>query len=131
MHNSQNQGQGQAPTPLPVAEPQSQPQSLDGEEEDELIAKAHKLMDNITSAPDNPKPIVLHALATILEKQELRYMEDNGYSSFNVGRLGSLIRENDEFFELISRKFLSETRYTTSIQAVAARLLLCCSLTWI
>ncbi|KAJ1385236.1 WD40/YVTN repeat-like-containing domain superfamily [Sesbania bispinosa] len=32
----------------------------------------------------------------------------------NIGRLGSLIRENDEFFELISSKFLSETRYTTS-----------------
>ncbi|KAI4316244.1 hypothetical protein L6164_024242 [Bauhinia variegata] len=144
-NSNQNQGQDQVPPPLPVAESQSQPQSLDGEEEDEskkeeeeFIAKAHKLMDKITSAPDNPKPTVLHALATILEKQELRYLEDNGYSSssnarasHNVGRLGSLIRENDDFFELISSKFLSETRYSTSIQAAAARVLLSCSLTWI
>lgn len=40
-------------------------------------------------------------------------------------------QENDEFFELISSKFLSETRYSTSIRAAAGRLLLCCSLTWI
>ncbi|XP_027354388.1 DDB1- and CUL4-associated factor homolog 1 isoform X2 [Abrus precatorius] len=107
-------------------------------EEEELIAKVNKLMENITSAPDNPKPTVLHALASILETQESRYMEENGYSSSStaraahiIGRLGGLIRENDEFFELISSKFLSETRYSTSIQAAAARLLLCCSLTWI
>ncbi|KAK7351425.1 hypothetical protein VNO77_10883 [Canavalia gladiata] len=107
-------------------------------EEDELIAKVNKLIEKITSAPDNPKPTVLHALASILETQESRYMEENGYSSSSnaraahiIGRLGGLIRENDEFFELISSRFLSETRYSTSIQAAATRLLLCCSLTWI
>lgn len=41
-----------------------------------------------------------------------------------------LCQENDEFFELISSKFLSDTRYSSSIQAAAARLLLSCSLTW-
>jgi len=41
------------------------------------------------------------------------------------------LQENDEFFELISSKFLLETRYSTSIQAASGRLLLCCSLTWI
>lgn len=41
------------------------------------------------------------------------------------------LQENDEFFELISSKFLSESRYSTSIQAAAARLILSCSLTWI
>ncbi|KAL5144994.1 DDB1- and CUL4-associated factor 1 [Glycine soja] len=107
-------------------------------EEEELIAKVNKLMEKITSAPDNPNATVLHALASILEVQESRYMEENGHSSSStaraahiIGRLGGLIRENDEFFELISSKFLLETRYSTSIQAASGRLLLCCSLTWI
>lgn len=107
-------------------------------EEKELIAKVNKLMDKITSSPDNPKPTVLHALASILETQESRYMDENGHSSstnaraaHNIGRLGSIIRENDDFFELISLKFLSENRYSTSVKAAASRLLLCCSLTWI
>lgn len=43
-------------------------------EEKELIAKVNKLMDKITSSPDNPKPTVLHALASILETQESRYV---------------------------------------------------------
>ncbi|XP_048228227.1 DDB1- and CUL4-associated factor homolog 1 isoform X2 [Ricinus communis] len=107
-------------------------------EEEELMDKAQKLMDRITSSPDNPNPTVLHALSSLLEAQESLYMEKNGYSSFNnsrashnIGRLGNLVRENDEFFDLISTKFLSETRYSTSVQAAAARLLMSCSLTWI
>lgn len=44
---------------------------------------------------------------------------------------GSYAQENDDFFELISSKFLSDTRYPPSIQAASARLLLSCSLTWI
>ncbi|KAE9609201.1 putative transcription factor WD40-like family [Lupinus albus] len=107
-------------------------------EEEELVAKVNKLMDKITASPDNPKPTVLHALASILETQESRYMEENDHSSssngraaHSIGRLGSIIRENDEFFELISSKFLSESRYSTSVQVASARLLLCCSLTWI
>lgn len=43
----------------------------------------------------------------------------------------SLSQEYDDFFELISSKYLSDTRYTASVQAAAARLLLSCSLTWI
>lgn len=43
-------------------------------EDDELVAKVNKLMEKITSAPDNPQPTVLHALATILETQESRYV---------------------------------------------------------
>lgn len=74
--------QNQAPPPPPVAESQSQPQPQEGagEEEDaskkeegELVSKALSLMEKITSAPDNPKPTVLHALASILETQEFRY----------------------------------------------------------
>lgn len=48
------------------------------EEEDsqkeEVIAKVNKLMEKITSAPDNPNATVLHSLASILEAQESRYV---------------------------------------------------------
>ncbi|KAL2489862.1 DDB1- and CUL4-associated factor-like protein 1 [Forsythia ovata] len=110
------------------------------QEDDEneiLIAKAQALIDKITSNPENPNPNALHALSTILEAQESRYMEEtghlstnNGRSSHNVGRLGNLIRDNDEFFELISSKFLVETTYSVPVQAAAMRLLFDCSLTW-
>ncbi|KAG9131571.1 hypothetical protein Leryth_015130 [Lithospermum erythrorhizon] len=116
---------------------ESNNEEADNEDEGEvLIAKANSLMDKITSSVDNPNPIVLHALASILETQESRYKEENtsslnnGRSTHNIGRLGNLIRENDEFFELISSTFLSESRYSESVQAGAARLLFSCSLTW-
>ncbi|KAK9000889.1 hypothetical protein V6N11_081371 [Hibiscus sabdariffa] len=106
-------------------------------EDDELMAKAQALMEKTTASPDNPNPTVLHALASLLETQEslFRFLEENGpssngRSSHNVGQLGNLIRENDEFFDLISSKFLSESRYSTTVQAAAARLLLSCSVTW-
>ncbi|XP_031255133.1 DDB1- and CUL4-associated factor homolog 1-like [Pistacia vera] len=109
-------------------------------EEEELMAKAQRLMEKITASSDNPNPTLLHALASLLEIQESLFLQDNGYStsnahsaraSHNIGRLGNLLRENDDFFELISSKFFSESRYSTSVQAAAARLLLSCSLTWI
>nr|XP_043627546.1 DDB1- and CUL4-associated factor homolog 1 [Erigeron canadensis] len=106
-------------------------------EDEILIVKAQGLIDKITSSPDNPKHDVLHALASILETQEARYMQEtdhisvnNGRASHNIGRLGNLIRDNDEFFELISVKFLSETRYSVAVQAASLRLLFSCSLTW-
>lgn len=45
------------------------------QEEDEnevLIAKAQGLIDKITANPENPSPIVLHALSSLLETQESR-----------------------------------------------------------
>ncbi|KAK3034786.1 hypothetical protein RJ639_034386 [Escallonia herrerae] len=124
-----------AVAPPPAAEDEEE-QGSNGEEEI-LLAKLQSLMDKITLSPDNPNPVVLHALASILETHESRYMKESGYSSPNndrashsIGRLGSAIRENDEFFELISLKFLSESRYPLSVQAAAVRLLFCCSLTW-
>ncbi|XP_076959228.1 DDB1- and CUL4-associated factor homolog 1-like [Bidens hawaiensis] len=106
-------------------------------EDEILIVKAQGLIDKITAAPDSPRPNIIHALASILETQEARYMEEtghasvnNGRASHNIGRLGNLLRDNDEFFELISVKFLSETRYSISVQAAALRLLFSCSLTW-
>ncbi|XP_044463787.1 DDB1- and CUL4-associated factor homolog 1 [Mangifera indica] len=109
-------------------------------EEEELMAKAQRLMEKITSSADNPNPKLLHALASLFEIQESLFLQENGFStsnahsaraSHNIGRLGNILRENDDFFELISSKFLSESRYSTSVQAAAARLLLSCSITWI
>lgn len=111
--------------------------AAEDDEDENLLVKAQNLMDKITSSPDNPNPNVLHALASILETQELRYMEDTGHSSpnngrtsHNIGRLGNSVRENDDFFELISSKFLSESSYPISVQAASVRLLFSCSLTW-
>ncbi|KAK4756656.1 hypothetical protein SAY87_006783 [Trapa incisa] len=123
-----------------ASEQAHQPEAGDGveaEEEDLLVAKAQSFIDRITAAADNPSPTVLHALATLLESQESQYMEqhdhtsNNARASYTIGRLGNLVRENDEFFELVSSKFLSESRYSTSVQAAAARVLLSCSLTWV
>lgn len=132
MDNQPNQNQAQPPRDEEEDEDSSRM------EDEELISKVNKLMDKITSSPDNPKPNVLHALATILETQESNYMDENAHSSstnaraaHNIGRLGSIIRENDDFFELISLKFLSENGYSTAVRAASVRLLLCCSLTWI
>ncbi|TQD73628.1 hypothetical protein C1H46_040830 [Malus baccata] len=93
MDEQQNLGQGQGeegepgtpvppPPPPPAAAPESQSQGGEEEEDeeeeevknegDELVAKAQKLMDKITAAPDNPNPTVLHALASLLETQESR-----------------------------------------------------------
>uniref|UniRef100_A0A1J3HNG0 DDB1-and CUL4-associated factor-like protein 1 n=1 Tax=Noccaea caerulescens TaxID=107243 RepID=A0A1J3HNG0_NOCCA len=110
----------------------------EGEElgvDDELIDKAQKLMEKITSAANNPNPNILHALSHLLESQESLFLKENGYYSngrgnHNSGKLCNLIRENDEFFELISSNFLSENTYSTAVKAASARLLMNCSLTW-
>ncbi|KAI3453945.1 hypothetical protein Pfo_010608 [Paulownia fortunei] len=119
------------------AEVEERQEHKEEDENEVLVAKANSLVDKITGNPENPSPSVLHALSTILETQESRYMKDadhsstnTGRSSHNVGRLGNLIRENDEFFELISSKFLIESRYSASVKAATARLLFSCSLTW-
>lgn len=128
---------GGAPAePLPTEEEDEEQESTSSEEE-KLVVKAQELMDKITSSIDNPNPNVLHALASILETQEIRYKEDTGHSSLTnarashtIGRLGNLVRENDDFFELISSKFLSESRYPISVQAASVRLLFSCAVTW-
>lgn len=45
-------------------------------EEDELVEKAQKLMDSITTtgANNNPNPTILHALSHLLESQESLYV---------------------------------------------------------
>lgn len=106
-------------------------------DDDGLMSRAQELMGKITSSPLNPNPNALHALATLLENEESRYMAEadhsspsNGRASHSIGRLGNLVRDNDEFFELISSSFLSEARYSANIQSASARLLLACSITW-
>ena len=85
MEDQANQAQDEAQPPPPPqppsseSQPQSQSQGDEDEEEeprnedDELIAKAQKLMEKITSSPENPSSFVLHALASLLETQESRY----------------------------------------------------------
>ncbi|KAL9177209.1 hypothetical protein ABFS82_01G044400 [Erythranthe guttata] len=125
------------PEPAAAEAAEQTQENQEEEESDLLMAKAQSLIDKITSNPENPSPNVLHALSTLIEAEESRYMEDadhsstnNGRSSHDVGRLGNLIRENDEFFELISSKFLTESRYSVAVQAATTRLLISCSLTW-
>ncbi|KNA05955.1 hypothetical protein SOVF_185550 [Spinacia oleracea] len=140
--SSQSQPQPSPPPPPEQTEDSAAGEEVeDDDEEDEeddvSVSKAQKFMEIITSSPDNPNLKALHALASLLETQESRYMEEADHSSSNqtrashsIGRLGNIVRENDEFFELISSKYLSESRYSTSIQAASARVLLSCSVTW-
>lgn len=70
MDDSQaSAAESQAPPP-----PSSPPiQEEDSGDDDNLQSKVQKLMEKITSSPDNPNPSVLHALSSILETQESRY----------------------------------------------------------
>uniref|UniRef100_A0A7N0TYB7 LisH domain-containing protein n=1 Tax=Kalanchoe fedtschenkoi TaxID=63787 RepID=A0A7N0TYB7_KALFE len=102
-----------------------------------VVEKSQKLIDRITSTADRPNAKLIHALASILEKEEAKYMEETGQASIataplshTVGQLGALLRDNDEFFELISSKFLTERQYSTSVKAATVRLLISCSQTW-
>ncbi|XP_022562147.2 DDB1- and CUL4-associated factor homolog 1 [Brassica napus] len=103
-------------------------------EEYELIEKAQKLMDSITAGANNPNPTILHALSHILESKESLFIKvsefySNDRSNHISGNLCNLIRENDEFFELISSNFLTEDTYSTAVKAASVRLLVNCSLT--
>lgn len=67
-----------APEQPPPAAAEQQGEVEMNKEDDEklknelLLIKAQRLMDKITSSPNNPNPSVLHALASILETQESR-----------------------------------------------------------
>lgn len=76
MDDQENQTQAEVLAPGAEPQPRSQGEG-DGEEQarnedDKLIAKTQKLIEKITSSPENPSPFVLHALASILEAQEFR-----------------------------------------------------------
>ncbi|XP_010525846.1 PREDICTED: DDB1- and CUL4-associated factor homolog 1-like isoform X1 [Tarenaya hassleriana] len=145
------EGQGQAEVRNPTAEDEQPTEAASGgasgeevrgEQDremrsagDELIEKAQKLIEKITSTANNPSPAILHSLSNLLESQESLYIAENGHSSSNgrgshkIGKLCNLIRDNDEFFELISSVYFENT-FSTAVQAASARLLLNCSLTW-
>ncbi|KAJ6803246.1 DDB1- and CUL4-associated factor-like protein 1 [Iris pallida] len=104
--------------------------------EESLVERAKLLIARISAAQAKPNPKHLHALASMLEDQESRYVQESGVSSVNnnrashtIGKLGSLVRDNDEFYELISSKFLSESRYSVAVRSASARVLLSCSST--
>ncbi|KAG9443968.1 hypothetical protein H6P81_015308 [Aristolochia fimbriata] len=102
-----------------------------------LLDRAHRLMLKIVSTQENPSPKLLHAVASILETQEARYLEESSSASFHgdrgthtIGRLSYLVRGNGDFFKLISSKFLLDSSYSTSVHAAAARLLVSFLATW-
>ncbi|CAL9174091.1 unnamed protein product [Musa hybrid cultivar] len=120
-----------------AAGPSGEEAKAEGEEHEAILARAQRLVSKIVETQANPNPRHLHALATILEAQESRYLQETANSPFNnvrtshnIGKLGNLVRDNDEFYELTSSKFLTESRFPPSIRAAAARLLLSCSSSW-
>nr|GMD49035.1 DDB1- and CUL4-associated factor homolog 1 [Ipomoea batatas] len=80
-------------------------------ENEALIFKAPSINgQDHRQTPRTLTPILSTPLSSLLENEE--------------------VQENDEFFELLSSKFLSERRYSISVQAAATRLLFSCSLTF-
>ena len=78
MDEQANQAQAEAQPPAEEPQPQSRGGEEEEEEEprnedEELIAKAQKLMQKITSSPENLSPLVLHTFASLLETQESKY----------------------------------------------------------
>lgn len=77
MDDQANQPQAEARAPAAESQPESQgEEDVEVEamnEDDELIAKAQKLIEKITSSPEKPSAVVLHALASLLETQEFQY----------------------------------------------------------
>jgi HIV-1 Vpr-binding protein len=72
MDEQANQAQAEEPQPQSRGggeEEEEEPRN----EDEELIAKSQKLMEKINSLPENPSPLVLHSLASLLETQESRY----------------------------------------------------------
>ncbi|CAM6107327.1 unnamed protein product [Calypogeia fissa] len=104
---------------------------------EDVVHKARSLMRRIVASRPSPEPCLLHSLAAILEQEESRYEQiaghpytNNSRSSHPIGRLVNLIREDDDFFELVSSKFLVDTGHTIRVRAAAARLLLACISCW-
>lgn len=118
---------------------ESEERKVESEEDEEaLVARAQKLMDKVLHTLENPNPKLLHALASMLEAQESRYLEESTTSSFNnarsshtIARLANLVQDNDDFYDAISSKFLSENRYSVAVRASASRLILSLSPSWI
>ncbi|CAL5070946.1 unnamed protein product [Urochloa decumbens] len=122
-----------------------QPASAPPQDEDEeaLLARAQIVITRILDREHdpNPNPRLLHTLATICELHEARYLQlsasnpasnnnTNTRSAYTIGKLANLFRDNDDFYELVFCKFLSDASYSAAVRAAAARLLLSCHSAW-
>ncbi|KAF7005023.1 hypothetical protein CFC21_020174 [Triticum aestivum] len=104
------------------------------DEEDALLDRAQALISRVVEQESNPNPRLIHTLATICEDQEARHLQEcasdpsfnntNTRGSHIIGKLASLIRENDDFYDLVFSKFLSDTSYPLPVRCASARLLL-------
>ncbi|TVU16712.1 hypothetical protein EJB05_40287 [Eragrostis curvula] len=110
------------------------------EDEEALLARAQAIIARVLERETDPNPRLLHTLATLCEVHEDRYLQlcasnpvfnnINTRSSYTIGKLANLLRDNDEFYELVFCKFLSDTSYSVAVRAAAARLLLSCHSAW-
>ncbi|KAM3391790.1 hypothetical protein ACQJBY_013100 [Aegilops geniculata] len=102
--------------------------------EDALLDSAQALISRVVEQESNPNPRLIHTLATMCEVQEARHLQEcasdpsfnntNTRGSHTIGKLASLIRENDDFYDLVFSKFLSDTSYPLPVRCASARLLL-------
>ncbi|KAJ1273603.1 hypothetical protein BS78_06G294700 [Paspalum vaginatum] len=114
--------------------------AADETDEEALLACAQALISRILDRELHPNPRLLHTLATMCERHEARYIQlcaanptfnnTNTRSTYTIGKLANLLRDNDDFYELVFCKFLSDTSYSVAIRAAAARLLLSCHSAW-
>ncbi|KAG8066834.1 hypothetical protein GUJ93_ZPchr0004g40143 [Zizania palustris] len=116
------------------------PAAAQEEDEEALLTRAQAIITRVVEREDNPNPRLLHTLATICEAHEARYVQEctnnpsynntNARNSHTIGKLANLLRENDEFYELVFCKFLSDNTYSAAVRSAAARLLLSSYSAW-
>ncbi|KAG8044033.1 hypothetical protein GUJ93_ZPchr0458g22406 [Zizania palustris] len=110
------------------------------EDEEALLTRAQAIITRVIQREDKPNPRLIHTLATLCEANEARYMQecadDPSYNNINIrnyhtiGKLANLLRENDDFYELVFCKLLSDNTYSAAVRSAAARLLLSCYSAW-
>ncbi|KAG2569982.1 hypothetical protein PVAP13_7NG416400 [Panicum virgatum] len=127
---------------MPEMDPAELASTPPPEDEEALVARAQDVISRILEREHdpNPNPRLLRALATMCELHEARYLQlsasnpmpnnTNTRSTHTIGKLANLFRDNDDFYELVFCKFLSDTSYSVAVRAAAARLLLSCHSTW-
>ncbi|XP_062227245.1 DDB1- and CUL4-associated factor homolog 1-like isoform X2 [Phragmites australis] len=119
----------------------TEPGSAPPHEDDEaLLARVHSVISRVLHRDQDPNPRLLHTLATICELHEARYLQlcatnpmlnnTNTRGTYTIGKLANLLRDNDDFYELVFCKFLSDKSYSVAVRAAAARLLLSCHSAW-
>ncbi|KAF8750614.1 hypothetical protein HU200_012319 [Digitaria exilis] len=110
------------------------------EDDEALLARTQTIISRILEHEHDPKPRLLHTLATMCELHEASYLQAsasnptpnnaNARSTYTIGKLANLLRDNDDFYELVFCKSLSDTSYSVAVRAAAARLLLSCHSAW-